>query len=163
MRTIKIAFYVFLSIIFFSSCQKEYSVELGGVVAPTGSWEFKDGSKQFQGNMDTAYIDSSGATKELHLIGTSLDGSQTFHLHLYANNFKTGTYKASVFQSSFTYTSGQKQLYNANQLIGEFIVDVTSYTSNLIAGTFSGSALDSSGSGNSVNRGKVHFYNRCFG
>ncbi len=145
MKTIKIAFYIFLSVMFFNSCQKEYSIELGGVVVPAGNWEFKDGTKQFQGNMDTAYIDSSGATKELHLIGTSLDGSQTFHLHLYSNNFATGSYKASLFQSSFIYSSGTKQLYNANQLIGEFIVNVTSYGNSLIAGTFSGSALDSSG------------------
>lgn len=145
MKTIKIAFYIFLSVMFFNSCQKEYSIELGGVVVPAGNWEFKDGTKQFQGNMDTAYIDSTGATKELHLIGTSLDGSQTFHLHLYSNNFATGSYKASLFQSSFIYSSGTKQLYNANQLIGEFIVNVTSYGNSLIAGTFSGSALDSSG------------------
>ncbi len=145
MKTIRIVFYIFLSVVLFNSCQKEYSIESGGVIAPSGSWEFKDGSKQFQGNMDTAYIDSTGTTKELHLIGTSIDGLQTFHLHLYADNFQTGTYKASLFQSSFTYTSGSKQLYNANQLIGEFIVNVTSYGNNIIAGTFSGSALDSSG------------------
>ena len=112
-------------------------------MVPAGNWEFKDSTKQFQGNMDTAYIDSSGATKEFHLIGTSLDGSQTFHLHLFSDNFATGSYKASLFQSSFVYSSGTKQLYNADQLIGEFIVNVTSYGNNFIAGTFSGSALDS--------------------
>ncbi len=145
MKTLKFAFYIFLSIMFFNSCQKEYSVETGGMVVPAGNWEFKDGSRQFQGNMDTAYIDASNTIKELHLIGTSTNGLQTFHLHLYADNFQTGTYKASVFQSSFDYTTGSKQLYNANQLIGEFIVNVTSYGNNLIAGSFSGSALDSSG------------------
>lgn len=154
MKTFKIAFYIFLSVILFNSCQKEYSIESGGLVVPAGTWEFKDGSKQFQGNMDTAYIDSSGATKELHLIGTSLDGSQTFHLHLYADNFTTGSYKASLFQSSFTYTSGAQQLYNANQLVGEFIVNVTSYGNNFIAGTFSGSALDSSGAVIQLTEGK---------
>ncbi|HEV8081730.1 MAG TPA: hypothetical protein VGP55_00930 [Chitinophagaceae bacterium] len=154
MKTIKIAFYVFLSVMFFNSCQKEYSVETGGVIVPSGNWEFKDASKQFQGNMDTAYIDSSGSTKELHLIGTSITGSQIFHLHLYAGNFTKGTYKASLFQSSFTYTSGSKQLYNANQLIGEFVVNITSYGNNLIAGTFSGFALDSSGAVIQLTQGK---------
>ncbi len=145
MKTIKIALYIFLSVMFLNSCQKEYSVENGNVNNPSGSWEFKEGSKLFQGDMDTAYIDSSGTTKELHLIGTSLDGTQTFHLHLYADNFTTGSYKASLFQSSFTYSSGSKQIYNANQLVGEFIVNVSSFGNNLIVGTFSGSALDSSG------------------
>ncbi|MEP6584400.1 MAG: hypothetical protein ABJA90_09035 [Ginsengibacter sp.] len=154
MKTIKVAFYVFLSLIFLNSCQKEYSIELGGSVIPAGSWEFKDGSKQFLGNMDTAYIDSSGAIKELHLIGRSINGLETFHLHLYADNFQTGTYKASLFQSSFTYTVGSRQLYNASQLIGEFIVNVTSYGNNIIAGTFSGSALDSSGAVTQIAQGK---------
>lgn len=154
MKIIKIALYIFLPVFFFISCQKEYSIEGGNAALPSGSWEFKDSLKQFQGNMDTAYIDSTSTTKELHLIGTSLDGSQTFHLHLYADSFNTGIYKASVFQSSFTYTSGSKQLYNASQLIGEFIVNVTSYGNNLIAGTFSGSALDSSGAIIQLSQGK---------
>ena len=97
MKTIRIAFCIFLSVVLFNSCQKEYSIESGGVIAPSGSWEFKDGSKQFQGNMDTAYIDSTGTTKELHLIGTSIDGLQTFHLHLYADNFQAGNYRLHGF------------------------------------------------------------------
>ncbi len=154
MKTIKIAFYIFLSVMLFNSCQKEYSIETGGATAPSGAWEFKNGAKQFQGNMDTAYIDSSVTTKELHLIGTSLDGSQTFHLHLYSDNFQTGAYKASLFQSSFTYTSGSKQIFNANQLIGEFIVNVATLGNGIIAGTFSGSALDSSGAVIQLAQGK---------
>ena len=154
MKTIKIAFCIFLSIFLFQACQKEYSVESGGAGTPAGSWDFKDGSKLFQGNMDTAYVDSSGSIKELHLIGTSLDGSQTFHMHLYADNFTIGTYKASVFQSSFIYSAGTKQLYNANQLIGEFTVNVTSFGNSLIAGTFTGAALDSSGSVIQLSQGK---------
>ncbi len=119
-------------------------MENGNLKLPTGSWEFKNAGAQYVGDMDTAYIAVNGNTKELHLIGTSADGSQTFHLHLFADTFKVGTYKASVFQSSFTYTSGTTSLFNANQLVGEFIVNVTSFGNNVISGNFSGSALDSS-------------------
>ncbi|MEO7394516.1 MAG: hypothetical protein ABIU11_06190 [Chitinophagaceae bacterium] len=154
MKTIKIAFFVFLSFLFFNSCQKEYSIEGGNLVLPTGTWEFKDGQGQFQGNMDTSYLVSSGSTQELHLIGSSFDGTQTFHLLLFSNNFTTGTYKASLFQSAFDYTAGSKQIYKANQLVGEFIVNVTSYGNNLIAGNFSGSALDSSGAVIQLSQGK---------
>ena len=119
-------------------------MENGNLKLPTGSWEFKNAGAQYIGDMDTAYIAANGNTKELHLIGTSADGSQTFHLHLFADTFKIGTYKASVFQSSFNYTSGATSLFNANQLVGEFIVNVTSFGNNVISGNFSGSALDSS-------------------
>ncbi len=143
MKTFRSAFYVLLFTLTLYSCQKEYSVENSNIKVPTGSWEFKDAGAQYIGDMDTAYIAVSGNTNELHLIGTSLDGTQKFHLHLFADTFKVGTYKASLFQSSFTYTSGAASLFNANQLVGEFIVNVTSYGNNVIAGNFSGSALDS--------------------
>ncbi|MDQ6762946.1 MAG: hypothetical protein M3015_10015 [Bacteroidota bacterium] len=144
MKTFRIAFYVLLVSLALYSCQKEYSVENSNLKLPSGSWEFKNGSAQYIGDMDTAYIATNGNTKELQLIGTSLDGSQKFHLHLFADTFKIGTYKASVFQSSFTYTSGSTSLFNANQLVGEFIVNITSFGNNVISGNFSGSALDSS-------------------
>nr|MDQ6890522.1 hypothetical protein [Bacteroidota bacterium] len=152
MKTIKIAIYLCLGVVFLNSCQKEYSVE--GVVVPTGTWEFKDSLKQFLGNIDTAYIDSSNSTQELHLIGRSSDLTQTFHLHLFSDKFQTGLYKASLFQTSFTYSSGSNIIYQANQLIGEFIVNVTSYGNNNIAGTFSGSALDSTGKVLQLTQGK---------
>ncbi len=144
MKTFKTAFYLLISTLALYSCQKEYSVENGNLKLPTGSWEFKNAGAQYIGDMDTAYIAANGNTKELHLIGTSADGSQTFHLHLFADTFKIGTYKASLFQSSFNYTSGAASLFNANQLVGEFIVNITSFGNNVISGNFSGSALDSS-------------------
>lgn len=154
MKTLKTAFYLLLSTLVLYGCQKEYSVENGNLKLPTGSWEFKNAGAQYIGDMDTAYIALNGNTKELHLIGTSVDGSQTFHLHLFADTFKIGTYKASVFQSSFNYTSGATSLFNANQLVGEFIVNITSFGNNVISGNFSGSALDSSNTVVQLTEGK---------
>ena len=156
MKLLKITFYLFLAAVLFNACRKEYSLEGGGLKVPSGTWEFKDSLKQFQGNMDTAYINSSAGTgtKELHLIGTSADGSQTFHMHLFADTFKTGTYKASLFQSSFEYTIPAKTIYQADQLIGEFIVNITSFSNNYISGTFSGAALDSANKIKNLSQGK---------
>lgn len=124
----------------FISCKKEFSIENGGQLA-TGDWQFKDSSKDYKGLIDTAYIDASNATHELHLIGTSNDGLQQFHLVIYADSFKVGTYKASTFQSSLDYSSGVNSIYEAGQLNGEFIVKITSINKSLVTGSFSGSAL----------------------
>ncbi len=156
MNRLKITCYFILAAVLFSACRKEYSLEGGGLKVPSGTWEFKDSLKQYIGNMDTAYIVSpaGSGTKELHLIGRSADGSQTFHMHLFATTFTTGTYKASLFQSSFEYTMPAKTLYEANELIGEFIVTITSFGNNVISGTFAGAAADSANKTINLSQGK---------
>ena len=146
MKHLKFAFYLVLSIILFNSCQKEYSIgsKANNTKVSIGSWQFKDSSTLFTGTMDSAYIDSSNSTKVLHLIGTSQNGLQNFQLLLYGNTFTTGTYKASLFQTTFLYSSGSSTIYQAGELIGEFIVNITTLTDSLIAGNFSGSAINSS-------------------
>jgi hypothetical protein len=147
MKQIKNAFLFILTVIFINACQKEYSVEGNGQNVPIGAWQFSYDSALYSGNIDSAYIQSSASlnTSILHLLGSSLDGSQNFNMELYADTIKTGTYKASLFQSTFLYTAGGTNIYQAGQLIGEFIVTVTTLTSNTISGTFSGSVLDSAG------------------
>src|SRR5664279_5924121 len=156
MKHIKIAFYYFVTIFLLNGCQKEYSLEGNGLIVPTGTWQFNDSSHLFAGNMDSAYIDSTSSlnTKVLHLIGTSLDGSQSFNLELYASSFSTGIYKASLFQATFQYTSGGTAIYQAGQLIGEFIVNITTLNSTQISGTFSGSASDASNKIKQLTNGK---------
>ena len=143
MKRIKVPFYLLLILLLLNACKKEYSVENNSLKVHTGTWQFNDSLTLFSGNMDSAYIDSSTGTKVLYLIGTSLNGSQNFHMELYADTFKTGIYKASLFQSSFSYTSTAKTIYQADQLIGEFTVNVTSFSPAGITGTFSGRATDS--------------------
>ncbi len=147
MKHIKIAFLFILTAIFINACQKEYSVEGNGHNVPVGAWQFSYGTTLYSGNIDSAYIESSPSlnTSILHLLGASLDGSQNFNMELYADTLKTGTYKASLFQSTFLYTAGGGNIYQAGQLIGEFIVNVTALTNNTVSGTFSGSVLDSAG------------------
>ncbi len=145
MKYLKFACYLLLSILFLNSCQKEYSIgSKSNFKVSIGSWQFKDSSTLFTGAMDSAYVDSSNSTKVLHLIGTSQNGIQNFQLLLYGNTFTTGTYKASLFQNTFLYSSGSSTIYQAGELIGEFIVNITTLTDSLISGNFSGSAINSS-------------------
>ena len=69
--------------------RKNIVLKAKGLIVPTGTWQFNDATQLFAGNMDSAYIDFSASanTKELHLIGTSLDGSQSFHMELFARYF----------------------------------------------------------------------------
>jgi hypothetical protein len=143
MKRIKVPFYLLLMLVLLNACKKEYSIENNPLKVHTGTWQFNDSLTLFSGNMDSAHIDSSAGTKVLYLVGTSLNGLQTFHMELYADTFKTGIYKASLFQTSFEYTSAAKTIYQADQLIGEFTVNVTAFSSSGITGTFSGTATDS--------------------
>lgn len=144
MKTLKIFSFILLLPALFFSCQKEYSFE--GVVTPAGTWRFNDDTKLYVGNIDTAYIETTGATKTLNLIGRSTDGTQTFLLHLYATgSFTTGEYKASLFQSDFQYSTPSKTFYQADQFVGEFIVTITALGNNSITGIFSGDSEDSTG------------------
>ncbi len=141
--------------IFLNACQKEYSVEgASGLILSTGAWQFNDSTTLYAGNMDSAYIDSSTSTHVLHLVGTSLTGSQHFEMLLYANKFTAGTYKASLYEDAFLYTSSSSNLYQAGQLIGEFTVNVTALSNTLITGTFSGTALNSSNQKVQITNGK---------
>lgn len=142
MKTLKISCLIVLLSGLFYSCQKEYSLE--GIVTVAGTWQFNDASRLYEGNIDTAYITTTGTTKTLNLIGRSTDGQQNFFLNLYAtDSFTVGTYKASLFQTNFLYNTQAKTLYQADNFIGEFIVNITAIGNNSITGTFSGDSEDS--------------------
>jgi hypothetical protein len=158
MKLIRIAFYLFITAVLLNACQKEYSNESGNTKLPSGTWQFMDSAnaKLFVGNMDSAIISfsSNTNTQELHLFGTSADGSQTFDMQLFADTIKPGTYKASLFQSAFTYSQTAKTLYQAGQLTGEFTVTITTLTSSLVTGTFTGFAIDSANALKTLTVGK---------
>ena len=154
MKLLKIISVVFIASLFFYACKKEFSIEAGGISTAVGTWEFSDNSILYSGNMDSVSIITTGVSKELHLDGKSLDGSENFRMVLYADTFKTGSYAASVFQSTFDYSTPSKSIYKATQLNGEFIVNVTSINNSEIEGTFSGAAKDSSGKLTNINNGK---------
>lgn len=133
----------FIATLLLLGCAKEYSVETGGKGLPAGNWEFKDSSREYMGQIDTAYITDAGNTKQLNLIGKSLDGKENWSMRFYADTFKVGNYKASLFETSMKYSVGGKTIYEVNQLSGDFTAKITNVSGNLIIGTFAGSARDS--------------------
>lgn len=153
MKFLKFSFFVLLLTTFFISCQKEYSFE--GSKSGAGSWQFNDSTKLYTGTFDSAVIQTTGSTKTLLLVGPSSDGKQTFSMRLYStDSFTIGTYKASLYQTDFEYYTQAKTIYQADQLSGEFIVNITQLSNNTITGTFSGAAEDSANNIKQLTLGK---------
>lgn len=144
MKIFRNIFSFFVIAISLNACQKEYSIENRNIQQTAGNWEFSNGGVKYSGNMDTIYQIRAGSINELLLLGKTKDGSQSFEMHLYADSFKVGSYTASTFQSAFAYTSSTgKVIYQADQLIGEFTVNITTLNDQGIQGNFSGNAKDS--------------------
>ncbi len=156
MKRFKIAWWLSATVLLLSACQKEYSIEGNAPVTQVGSWQFTNNSMLYTGAMDSAYIDATSGTQSLHLIGTSSDGIEKFNMVLYSSSFAPGEYKASLFQSTFLYTAGSTNIYMAGQLIGEFIVTITSFDGSHIAGTFSGSADNVTNAVTQITSGKFN-------
>ena len=144
MKFFRIILSLVCSTFLFNACQKEYSIERGSL-PPAGNWQFSNGSNKYSGDIDSVYQATLGSTKELFIVGKTSNGAQFFKMHLFADSFKIGSYKASSFQSSFTYSTNTKAIYSAGQLIGEFVVNITAIDNEHIEGNFSGTAKDSSG------------------
>lgn len=154
MKILKIVAVIIVATILLYACKKEFSIEAGQISTSAGTWEFADSSILYNGDIDSVSIASTGVTKELHLDGKSKDGTQDFRMVLFADSFQVGTYKASLFQTTFDYSSASQPIYKATQLNGEFVVNVTTINNTTIEGTFSGTAIDSSGKSTTITNGK---------
>jgi hypothetical protein len=158
MRTLRLLSFFSLLLFVFNSCQKEYSLEGGNVNTLAGTWEFRDSNSLYRGNMDTAYLETSGTTKSLFLEGRSLDGKEDFNMILHTTDpaFTTGSYQASNAEVSFEYTKNGRIIYEAGQLTGEFIVTISAISGNAVTGTFTGFATDSLGRTKTITAGKFN-------
>lgn len=153
MKSFKILLYTFLIAVFFNSCAKEYSSET--IAPPTGFWQFTSSNTTYSGYVSDFHV-NGGTPNQYSFTGKTKDGSQTFLLYLYADSLVAGTYKASQFKASLSYTGSAIQpIYSANQQIGEFIVNVLSVKSTIIDLTFSGTALDANGNQVQITNGKL--------
>jgi hypothetical protein len=164
MKRVPLFLLVILSVVFIS-CGKDYSVE--GIVGEKGEWIFTEGAR-YSGIIDTAYIQIGSGVKILHLDGTSNSGTEKFHISLYTiDSFKVGTYKGSLSQTAFNYTSGSNVLYDANGLAGEFTVTISYLNGDHIIGQFSGAAYDVLGNIKNITLGgfssSIDLSNNAFG
>ena len=156
MKLFKLSFLVLLLATVVASCAKEYSSEI--MRPATGSWEFTNGSLNYQGFLDTVYETKGIGSNVLYILGKTDDGSQYFKLKLFGNSFAPGTYYASQSQVLFNYSGPANTIYDANALLGEFTVDITVLDSSKIQGTFSGTARDSANNLIQITNGKVASY-----
>ena len=146
---------IFLASVLFS-CAKEYSSEQ--LIPAEGSWEFTNGSTRYSGYLDTVYQTFGAGSNVLYIQGKTIGSNQTFLLKLYGNTFSPGSYYASQFQNSFSYYTPIQKIYQANESIGEFTVNLTTLDSSKIDGTFSGSAQDSTSAIIQITNGKFSTY-----
>ncbi len=145
MKILKTLSLTFLTILFLAACQKEKSIEDGGISA-VGSWQFTESGKLYTGNVDSAVLSNAGVTKTLKIRGATANRAQKFSIVLSsATNFAPGAYLASLSQAEFRYFTQAKTIFQGDLLTGELIVTITSLANNKIEGTFSGQAKDSAG------------------
>ncbi|MEP6596026.1 MAG: hypothetical protein ABJA71_08760 [Ginsengibacter sp.] len=146
MKILKITFFTLFIITLLISCKKEFSLENVNIVTPGGTWEFQEGATHYSGNVDSSFIDGTGATKSLSIEGKSLSGAEEFLITLYAtDSFTVGSYSTSISQAVFEYSTIPKTIFEGNFLTGEFTVNITSISNNTVTGTFSGQVADSTG------------------
>jgi hypothetical protein len=156
MKILKLTFYTLFITLFLNSCKKEYSLENINLIAPGGTWEFKEGATQYSGNVDSSFITEAGTTQTLTIVGKSSNGGETFSITLTsASGFSIGSYNASESAAVFEYsTTAPKTIFEGNFLTGdEFTVNITSLAENKITGTFSGQVLDSTGAPKQITLG----------
>ena len=156
MKLFKLSFFAFIIAMILTSCGKEYSSEQ--LRPATGNWEFTNGSLNYSGYLDTVYQTIGVGSNVLYILGKTDDGSQYFQLKLYGNSFSPGTYYATQYQNSFSYSLPAKTIYTANALTGEFVVNLTELDSAKIQGTFSGTARDSANNLIQITNGKFSTY-----
>lgn len=156
MKFFKFSFLILLTATMVVSCGKEYSSEQ--LIPATGAWEFTNGNTRYSGYLDNVYKTSGIGSNVLYIVGKTDNGRQSFQLKLYADSFPTGSYYASQFENSFLYSLPSQTIYQGGQTIGEFEVDLTRLDSTRIAGTFSGTARDSTSNLIQITNGKFSTY-----
>lgn len=137
------------------SCKKDYSDEDGkipGVIEST--WEFNSGGQQFNGDMDSAYVQSAAGFSALSMIGSRpLNQSGEIILQIIGDNIGTGTYSsADIF---FQYSENGSILYQTIPgQTSDFSITITEIDSSSVSGTFSGTVRDSQGNSYTITDGK---------
>ena len=78
------------------SCRKEHSVENGKIPGAIDvTWEFKVGDQLYNGEMDSAYVQSAAGFSALSMIGSGTQNlTGEIILQIIGDNITTGTYSS---------------------------------------------------------------------
>ncbi|MBC7903831.1 MAG: hypothetical protein H7Y27_10425, partial [Gemmatimonadaceae bacterium] len=137
-----IAFFAFVSV--FAACKKEYSREKDNGANTLSQWEFKEGATQYNGSVDTAFVDTTGGIQFLTIEGTSLDRSKKISLGVFSQDLKAGTYSSPTAFIDFL-DNGAVVYESDITAIGQFTIVISKIDSIGVSGTFSGKVKDSNG------------------
>ena len=137
------------------SCKKDYSDEDGkipGIVETT--WEFKANGQQYNGDMDSAYVQTAAGFSALSMIGSKPAGeSGEIILQIIGSDITTGTYSSpDIF---FQYSENGTIVYQTIPgQTSSFTITITEIDTAIVSGTFSGTVLDSQGNSHNITDGK---------
>ncbi|HUQ65868.1 MAG TPA: hypothetical protein VM101_06925 [Flavitalea sp.] len=137
------------------SCKKDYSDEDGkvpGVIEST--WEFKEAAQQYNGDMDSAYVQSADGFSALSMIGSRpINQSGEIILQIIGNNITTGNYSSpDIF---FQYSENGTILFQTIPgQTSDFSITITQIDTASVSGTFSGTVQDPQGNSHTITDGK---------
>ncbi len=155
MKFVKHLVVLLMAVVVIISCQKEHSVETGGLGnIGTGQWEFKQGSTQYKGSMDTAKIDTVAGLAYLTLTGLSDSSNQLISLTVFGTSIKAGTYTSPAVSFSYTDISSNVVYQNDVTAAGAFTLILSKVDSLGVSGTFSGNAKDAGSATKTIANGK---------
>ena len=152
MKSLRSLFVLLSPMLLFFGCSKEKSFENANNNL-TSQWEFKEGSNQYKGKVDTAFLIDLGNSKGFVLEGTSDDGTGV--LTIAVSSFNTSapaTYKSPSVQFGYVKPSGI--VYQSTLTADQFTVQVTRIDSVSVEGVFFGKVKDSLGADKTVADGK---------
>jgi hypothetical protein len=143
-----------ITLIIFVSCKKDYSNEDGKVPGQTETtWEFDEAGTHFNGDMDSAYYQTSAGFSALTMVGSPGNQNGEIILQIIGQDITTGTYASSdIF---FQYSEGGNILYQTIPgQSSDFSITITSIDTATVTGTFSGTVVDPSNVSHNIQNGQ---------
>lgn len=137
-------------LIYIFSCGKEKSYE-PNYNAASSQWEFKEGSNNYNGTIDSALVQPGVTGVDILVAGRSSD--KTGMILFAIGNFDTAspaTY--NVDHVDFTYMKSNAVTYQSDT--GNFQVTITKISATSVSGTFSGAVKDANGVAKQIRDGK---------
>jgi hypothetical protein len=149
-KSLKIFGFIALATSLLWACSKEFSEENGllpSVTSPTFTqdWEFKIGTKLYQGPVDTAYLTTIGSGQILTIEGFGQAAGQEINLIItkLSGVITPGTYTTGAGGVSFVFSDTTGTDYQSNLALGSFSVNISSIDTGGVRGTFSGTSKES--------------------
>ncbi len=132
----------------------------GSVNGADTAWMFDEGTRHFQGHIDSALIKTSGPIPFLNIYGKPATNDTTFFVQLMQTSATpTGSYSTSNGTAVFEFkTPAGSTIYDSRQTDGSNLTfTVTNYntTTRVVEGTFAGTVKDGTGGTKTISLGKM--------